>query len=554
MRPSRSRLTIELNEEDVQKDVAKVVSAMSKIRGEASVNTLYTDKQKDEYLHLSYRLASAVKGIASQDTIDRMDSLAKEMDKDERLVSYDYFQENYWKKHNLGFSTTLDKVVISIMKDDFNNLEAKHHVLQAIKFLGVSEAPFEEKEKIYATILPFNGKVKGVKKNNKLVNTIKRLFGYSYKIEEDTDLRLRVRGNPEFLPDLIEEARDLGYSELEAYLYNKDFEELKKNGLEGTITGEDVEKDILGINKQKLGEVAKVLLKATVPISYPLIGSLPGDLQERIEKNTTCNPRVASITSNWCGFVGGLGLGITNWAITGEFLSPLTLSGFYTAIESAVRGMKHTKDFESVLDVTKDKLGRLPLLPITYPIKFLLNKKDSKGSYVRALFKLKNVQKTKPKAKVQEDGINMFDYFNDAAKVNVPQELEDNLVWNTSNHNNYGKDFASYLANNMPKDKKATFETSFDRKNQKYNLTNVKNIDGYDKVTMLAFSKGERYILSFINTQNSQNYLATRNEILANNATLEEKAKELTTKLNVTYMHLVKIENNNVIGDYKVTN
>ena len=42
--------------------------------------------------------------------------------------------------------------------------------------------------------------------------------------------------------------------------------------------------------------------------------------------------------------------------------------------------------------------------------------------------------------KTKDDNANMFNYFaNIARNIAAPENIENNLVWTTQNHNNYGK-------------------------------------------------------------------------------------------------------------------
>ena len=66
-------VTLELEEADVQSDIIKVTDAMSRIRAEALHNEKLTDAQKDEYLHLTYRLASGIEGTADSKTVKKLE-------------------------------------------------------------------------------------------------------------------------------------------------------------------------------------------------------------------------------------------------------------------------------------------------------------------------------------------------------------------------------------------------------------------------------------------------------------------------------------------------
>ena len=186
-----SRVEFELEDKDVREDLGKVINAMSSIRNEAVKNQVVSPQQLDEYLNLSYRLASTIEALSPPEVIKRMQFLVENADKDQRLLEYDYLQENYWNKHNPQFTQTLDEVVIASLRDNFDNPESKAHVWQAVKILGVKGSDFDEKEKVYDTVKPFNGKVKGFRKESKLGRLLRKLTGYSYKIEADAELKLR---------------------------------------------------------------------------------------------------------------------------------------------------------------------------------------------------------------------------------------------------------------------------------------------------------------------------------------------------------------------------
>jgi len=97
---SRKKISIELNDKNVEENLAKVVNTMSRLRMEALSNKDFSDKQRDEYFHLVYRLASSMEALVNKDDINRMDFLLKRIDKDGRLMWYDFSQEDYWKRMN----------------------------------------------------------------------------------------------------------------------------------------------------------------------------------------------------------------------------------------------------------------------------------------------------------------------------------------------------------------------------------------------------------------------------------------------------------------------
>ena len=101
-------------------------------------------------------MASGIEGIADNGMFSKMQRITKILEKNNILLSYDPLQDGYWKKREKEFVQTLDDLLFSVVKDDFETIETKHHILQAVKYLAVKDSSFEERELIYNTILPFN--------------------------------------------------------------------------------------------------------------------------------------------------------------------------------------------------------------------------------------------------------------------------------------------------------------------------------------------------------------------------------------------------------------
>jgi len=449
-------------------------------------------------------------------------------------------------------------LTITNLKDNFDNLESKHHILQAIKYLAVKNEPFEEKEKVFDTIQPYTGKVKGFNHSFKLTDIVSKLFGYSYNIEKDTNTTIRVKGDPEFLPEVLEEAEDIGYSEVEMEMFSTRFEELRKAGLEGRV----IENRSINNKPTLRGKIVSYAIRYTTPISYTIIGSLPGDLQNKISKyvrkntGTEIDTRYATNTSNWIGFLGGAAGGIVNWAITGDFISTWTLLPLYTALESAIRGFVVTNVFNQEADSDDDKVGRLPFLPITMIARKTIASKEKKGEKIVASFKVKDAEKEK--AKTAPEIVNAFEYFGRIAEMKMPEEVEQNLVYSTENHFNFGKEFKNYVTKETSKweGQKPEFQEYIDKKNEKYNLFSVKTINGYNKLTTLVCSQNEKYILSFItgkDLKEAEEQVKLCNDVLAKDSDLIDKVKELTKKTESLYAHIIKVEGGKVVADYDIT-
>ena len=526
-------VTLELEENDVQEDIVKVLESMSKIRSAALVDNKLDEKQKDEYLHLAYRLASGIEALADNSLLGKMDSLVKIVDKDKRLLRYDYLQDNYWRKNNPEFTSTLDRILISIFADDLSSLSNKHHILQAIKFLGVKESPFEEKEKVYETISPVNGRVKEQKKKS----LKEKLFGYSYRIEQEDEFVLKVKGNTQFLDDLVEQATDLGYNELQIGISSEKLGKLKERFPTIKLVNEINPRN----ENRRLEKFVKNAIKYTAPISYPLLGCLSGKLQGKINQYTNKYSTEDVLFFSVCTEIfGGLA-----GSITGAFMkNPLFIfPGIYCFVEGLARLMIATSPGGG------DTVPTLPGKILSYPLEKLTKPADN-DTQIR--IKLPNSISKKEDINQQ----NMFTYFTKAAQLEIPKEIQGNLSWSTENHHHYAREFASYFDTQLKElGAKPLLESYIDKKNQIYNVFSNVNLGHYRRLTTLAFSKDNRYILSFtVKPQDSQDYIKTVNETLAKNINDIEKAKEITQKLDALHVHLARFKDKNELFNEEIVN
>lgn len=173
-------INIELGDNDVKEDLVSIINAMSKIRAEAVKDKNFSDGQKDEYLHLVYRLASGIKAVADEQMIKRMQIIADRLNKNKSLSNYDPMQDGYWRDRENKFLDTLDNLLFCVVRDDFCNLDAKHHVLQAVRYLGVEETSLNDREEVYNTILPFQEP--SLIKESIFKKILGWIFGVQYKL------------------------------------------------------------------------------------------------------------------------------------------------------------------------------------------------------------------------------------------------------------------------------------------------------------------------------------------------------------------------------------
>ncbi len=244
-------MAIELKDRDIQEDLPKIVKDMSQIRAETIKDRELSSKQKDEYLHLTYRLASGLKAIADEQMTRKMQIIANKLTKNSSLLKYDSMQDAYWKEQETKFADTLDSLLITTVGDDFHNVDSKHHILQAIKYLGVEEMDFEKREEVYNNILPFQNAVQ-LKSQGFLKNLWGSLFGARYKATSLENLTLNIdatRGG--FTPELIKIAKERGYTSMLLDVTEKECERITGTP-EGDLTKKVFEEgEGIIINKSK---------------------------------------------------------------------------------------------------------------------------------------------------------------------------------------------------------------------------------------------------------------------------------------------------------------
>jgi hypothetical protein len=234
------KMEIELKDEDIEDNLVKIIKSMSKTRAETVSNSEFSDKEKEEYKHLAYRLASCLESLAdgNDGLLDVMKDIVAKADENQLLLSYDAFQEGYWRKNLPGFEENLEKAVIYVMKDNFSDVEVKHHFWQAIKYLGVKDSSQQERDAVVETILPFHNHISFEEKGY-FKHFLISLFGYTREIEDDDRLNVRIdfidhfRPRKNISPDIIKKIkkvagklRDHGCFSFSTYVINEESREL----------------------------------------------------------------------------------------------------------------------------------------------------------------------------------------------------------------------------------------------------------------------------------------------------------------------------------------
>ncbi len=229
---------IELTPQEVHEDLVKVVESMNKIRFESINNKQVSEKQKEEYLHLTYRLASCIEAIASEEIVDLMQKSIDIMNTQKDLINYDPLQDGYWNKNEKTkeFSQRLEVILMSLINEQFQFVEDKHHILQAIKYLAVRNGEEKDIEEVCGTILPFQKAIgfETQQKTGFFEKLLGRLLGEDYSIERKDALTLVDEGVGDFIDALIVEAAERGFTTINYRMFYRNYKPLE-NKLKGFV-------------------------------------------------------------------------------------------------------------------------------------------------------------------------------------------------------------------------------------------------------------------------------------------------------------------------------
>lgn len=131
------KIDLEVEDRDIEEDVVKIMGSMHSIRNEFKEHPANPEEKLKEYGYLAYRLASGIEALTTEEDglAEHLKYVTQELISDQRLMQYDPVQDGFWSKENLDFIKTLDRVFVAIAEDKTDNLEKKHHVVQAVKYL-----------------------------------------------------------------------------------------------------------------------------------------------------------------------------------------------------------------------------------------------------------------------------------------------------------------------------------------------------------------------------------------------------------------------------------
>lgn len=161
----------ETNSSDLELNKARyfqIIENMEYLNEQRIARLSYAGDERSDYLQLTCALSSVLENLflkeektaflkGAQTIIDLMLS-------NQDLLNYDCSYDFFWSGFAPEFVETLDKVnfLISKTTQSVQLRKNKNHVLSAIKYLGSKDLCFEDKLKIYNSIVPYNDEMQSV--------------------------------------------------------------------------------------------------------------------------------------------------------------------------------------------------------------------------------------------------------------------------------------------------------------------------------------------------------------------------------------------------------
>ncbi len=554
-------ISIELEEKDVGKNVLEVLSSMSMIRNEKLKVREISEEGRDEYLHLTQRLASGIEALSDGFMVENLKAVVEELNSNMKLLDYDPFQDEYWKKNNPRAMEGLENILISLVKEDFNTLDTKHHIMQAIKYLGAAGEKDSERERIYGTIFPF-GRGIPFDSNNGIGRKIAAIFfGESFDVRSNDGLTLEIEGNPyNSLDDLKREAKERGYSYIRFFTGSKAGSELEKMvkdnpGSEISYT-ENTKK-----HNEKIRKIVADTVKHTKYLSLPLIGLLPLSLKKRLYHYIKAGSpsdihfrlfdSISNIHSLIPEMIAGLGIAYAVGQATNDSFG--FIIGGLLGAKAILRGIISSGN----TDVYPPLEAKIALLPLEN----YLNERDnfSKGHRIRMPVQDINVK---------DGGQNAMSYYEKIAKLDaqegykdyffsylrrfVDEKIEFDPESYKHNLHNYFPNFVNRNVE-LPKNLVSRLLLLDGRKDLVTYESNVE-IGDYNKgISLFYFVNGSRYIVTSIRKKHSfinfDEYIGPISGIIERDDPLVEKAGNIGKVLGSKYIRVMEYRNGSLAGD-----
>ncbi len=153
MKTPPKKLSIELSDKEVKKNLTKILQEMQQIRQETFASLETSTEQSENYLKLTGELASCVNALITNNKLEEsVEELMTSVKKKNAQRFYDPLQNEFWDETNPDFKEDLYTTAIKILGGNFTNEAQVYHTFQALKYLKLDN----DKIKVARTIKPVN--------------------------------------------------------------------------------------------------------------------------------------------------------------------------------------------------------------------------------------------------------------------------------------------------------------------------------------------------------------------------------------------------------------
>lgn len=551
------KITVEIEEEDIRKDLNKVLDSMNSIRQIEIDDGNISDEAKDRYLHLSYRLASMLEIFPEDKIQQKLDAVREALNKNNALLNYDFLQADFWKENAPEFDSALDKLLIAVRKENLTSIEEKHHIMQAAKYLLSVNASDDDRMKVYFSILPYStnsmqynrGLFKEELKKRDIKN-IERGNGLVLKVENYSDLER-----------LVKDAAVLGFKTLNVLTTKRNYDEAKNKYNVTLVRDIKTSGDKAGLEELVGGpsRMQRFCAKVLPPIkflTYPIVGMAPGYLQRKLENyvgREVFEAQDASFTSSISIILGSAAFMLFQGVVEGTYAvwswphltQSLNVYHLLSALGVLVQEMVWVAvNQEMGSDVFGNLFGKIACAPIELAwrgVDFI--KKNVNEDKRNLVMEVSLLNKKQIHGRVNSH----FPYLEHLAVKPVSDEAKKSIIWSNKNHYAFGQRFSFELLKEYVKANKQFL----DRKNNAFDVYHSSKFGGYCKTDLLACFTEERYLMSLITKKDEPN-MEELNKLLLNGEDTKDKLKTIGEISDAEFVRLIKYKSDLKIDDYEV--
>lgn len=537
----------EISEQE-EPSIVDILRGMEKKRIE-QIEDFFPNESKNDYLSSAAQLSYMLESLTDSSLRKKIQRLIKFRDSKPELLFYDHSEDDFWSLTEKEFTKNLDELLIGLTGDDFNGLNHKHHLWNAIKYLGTEEWEVKDKLIVYDTILPFcNPDSEEVKQN--------LLSDLEMKNVVAQEGILRVK-NPKDLDEILAIASRTRYTELEVTM------SLNKKG-RAEIDREygkiamiyDVPNNSNSDKGAKVARFWRKAIKYTTPLSNWFISGLTDTMVIKLNKyfekygeddltygDTDGGYRLYANWGAGFGAITGMSI-IASSGVLVEmneeyantlYLEEIFFGGLYllaSSIQQAVvNGFRHRSWMYNPHGnyALHGLLAQIPFSLYNNWPDFGIRKKDFLVKF--------SLERPKPDMTGKPMTLHNYqDHLENLASLTLSEKLEENLNWSRQNFHTQGEYFATKLL-------KSNNEEGFG--NSKY-LAREHNAlifyDGtsyspYKKISALVCFKDERYAITYITRSDKAEDFDSISRLLSQNTIPQNKLEELEKLTSPSYLH-----------------